>query len=442
MKPPYLVLLTSMIIALAFGVVAPAAAGGGVAFARTASYTTGSSPWAAGIGDLNGDGKPDLAVSHGDLNTSGAIGVFDNLGGGKFGTRQDYSTGSSPSGLVLADLNADGRQDMATADSNDGTVSVLLNNGHGFAIVQPYVVGQAPSAIAAGDVDRSGTTDLVVADGRADALKVLYNDPLYGFWWLGYATGQNPVAVAVGDLNRDGSPDAVTANSAGSSVSVLLNYADGTGYLQSKHDYGTTSTPTSVAIGDLNGDGAPELAVAESDSVSVFLNDGSGGFGSSHDYPAGTGPSAIAIADLNGDGKADVEVANAEDTSLSVFLNNGDGTLQPGRNYMTGDGANSLAFGDLNADGRLDFATSNLYDDTASVLINKPGVCDVQDVTEKTLRSAKSVLARYNCRVAKVVRRYSKSIGRGRVISQKPGFGGVLPGGGKVKLVVSRGRRR
>jgi hypothetical protein len=83
--------------------------------------------------------------------------------------------------------------------------------------------------------------------------------------------GKFGTPVAVGDLNRDGSPDAVTANSAGSSVSVLLNYGDGTGYLQSKHDYGTTSTPTSVAIGDLNGDGAPELAVAES---SVFLNDG------------------------------------------------------------------------------------------------------------------------------------------------------------------------
>jgi hypothetical protein len=127
---------------------------------------------------------------------------------------------------------------------------------------------------------------------------------------------------------------------------------------------------------------------------------------------------------------------------LSAFLNNGDGTLQPGRNYMTGDGANSLALGDLNADGRLDLATSNLYDDSASVLINNPGACDVQDVTEKTLRSAKSVLARYNCRVGKVVRRYSKSVRRGLVISQKPGFGGVLLGGGKVKLVVSRGRRR
>jgi len=235
--------------------------------------------------------------------------------------------------------------------------------------------------------------------------------------------------------------DVVTANSEGSSVSVLLN----NGYnLDPNHDYGTGNRPLDVAVGDLNGDGAPDVATADSDpnTVSLLLNDGSGGFGASHPYSVGTTPTSLAIADVNGDSKPDVTVADSEDGSLSVLLNKGGGNLDVRRDYRAGDGPKSLAVADLNADGKLDLAAVNGYDATVSVLVHKPGVCDVQNVAGATVRSAKATLKRFNCRVGKVTRRYSKSVRRGRVISQKPGFGGVLPGGGKVKLVVSLGRKR
>jgi FG-GAP-like repeat/PASTA domain len=241
-------------------------------------------------------------------------------------------------------------------------------------------------------------------------------------------------------LNRDHLPDVVTANAAGGSVSVLLQ--DGSGVFAPKRDYGTNAEPSGVAIGDLNGDGAPDLAVTDmSDSVSVLLNDGSGGFGATHAYPVGSAPAGVAIADLNADGKPDVEVANSDDGSVSVLLNKGGGELDSKRDYKASDGASFLAIADMNADGKLDIATSNNSDGTASVLIAKPGACDVQAVTGKTLRAARSTLSRFNCRV-KVRRRYSRSVRRGLVISQKPGFGAVLSGGGKVKLVVSKGRKR
>ena len=85
--------------------------------------------------------------------------------------------------------------------------------------------------------------------------------------------------------------------------------------------------------------------------------------------------------------------------------------------------------------------TSNFDADSVSVLLNKPGLCTVQNVWRKTLRAAKRTIARANCRVRKIRRAYSKTIMRGRVISQKPTFGTVLPGGGKVNLVVSLGRK-
>ena len=75
------------------------------------------------------------------------------------------------------------------------------------------------------------------------------------------------------------------------------------------------------------------------------------------------------------------------------------------------------------------------------MLLNTPGLCTVQNVRGRTLPIARRTLARANCRVGKIRRAYSKNVKKGRVISQKPRFGAVLPGGGKVDLVVSRGRR-
>jgi PASTA domain/FG-GAP repeat len=135
-----------------------------------------------------------------------------------------------------------------------------------------------------------------------------------------------------------------------------------------------------------------------------------------------------------------------------VFASRGDGTFQAERDYATGAGKphwyasafgpQSIAIGDLNGDGKRDLATANIGDgatNTVSVLLNRPGLCTVQDVRGKTPQAAKRSLARANCRVGKVSRAYDKFIGRGRVISPRPTFGAVLPGGAKVKLVVSRG---
>ena len=125
-------------------------------------------------------------------------------------------------------------------------------------------------------------------------------------------------------------------------------------------------------------------------------------------------------------------------------------SFAPARSYATGRAPNSVAIGDLNGDGRPDLVTGN-YDEvvgSVSVLLNKPGLCTVQNVEGKTLQTARRTLARANCRVGRVTRThkklartYKERVGRGRVISQRPTFGAVLPGGAKVNLVVRRGRK-
>jgi hypothetical protein len=148
-----------------------------------------------------------------------------------------------------------------------------------------------------------------------------------------YATGQSPESVVVGELNGDGARDVATANTYGRSVSVLLNRGDGS--FGARRNYATATDPESLAIGDLDGDGKPDLATANSmaGTVSVFLNKGDGSLQARHDYRAGGRPRSIAIGDLNGDRKPDLATANDKRLprphrgTVSVFLNRGAGSF-------------------------------------------------------------------------------------------------------------------
>ena len=155
-------------------------------------------------------------------------------------------------------------------------------------------------------------------------------DPfLFQASFVSFSAGNLPISVAIGDLNGDGRPDLVVANTHSNSVSALLGNGNGTFSAQTQ--FGTGSAPNAVAIGDLNGDGRPDLAVANlgSNSVSVLLGHGDGSFGTQVQYATGNEPISVAIGDLNGDGQPDLAVANASFTSnsVSVLLGHGDGSF-------------------------------------------------------------------------------------------------------------------
>jgi FG-GAP-like repeat/FG-GAP repeat/PASTA domain len=432
------VLAVAGLLVLASSVSAAMPTGSAPSFAPARNYATGRAAVSVAIGDLNGDGKLDLATANANYGGAGTVSVLLNRGEGSFRAKVDYRTGRTPASVAIGDLNGDGKPDLVAANSSNHTVSVLLNRGDGsFQAKVDYRTGPTPLSAAIGDLNGDGKPDLVAANYSNDTVSVLLNTGNGSFQASrSYATGFKPQSVAIGELTGDGKPDLAIADYGGS-VSVLLNRGDGS--FQAKRDYGAAS-PLSVAIGDLNGDGKADLATAGSDkevpsTVTVLLNRGNGSFQASRSYTAGPGPQSVTVGDLNGDGKPDLATGNSPST-VSVLVNRGGGSFRTRLAYAAG--GHSIATGDLNGDGKLDLATAG--GNKVSVLLNTPGLCTVQNVKGQSLPTAKRTTARANCRVGRIRRAYSR-VKRGRVTSQRPTFGAVLPGGGKVNLVVSRGRR-
>ena len=150
-----------------------------------------------------------------------------------------------------------------------------------------------------------------------------------------YATGVGPSSVAVADFNGDGQPDLAVADAESNAISIFLGNSNGTFATEVSYNTGAVSAPISIIAADFNGDSKPDLAVVNggSNNVSILLNTGNGTFATDGhiaikaDYATGSFPVSVIAADFNGDGKADLAVANSDSNTVSVYINNGGGTF-------------------------------------------------------------------------------------------------------------------
>ena len=293
-----------------------------------------------------------------------------------------FDAGANCFSVAVGDFNGDGASDLAVADIDSDKVSVLLSRGDGtFQPAANYAVGMAPVSVAVADFNGDGKLDLVVAnDDVWDVSNLTYTNGISVLLGNGdgkfqpavsVGAGTSPRSVAVGDLNNDGKPDLVVANLDSHDVSVLLGKGDGS--FRAAVNYSAGMRPFSIAVSDFNGDGKPDLAVANfiSGDVSVLLGKGDGTFQAAVNYVAGIYPVSVVVSDFNGDGRPDLVVANEESDNVSVMLGKGDGTFQSAVNYCAGAGPRSVAVGDFNKDGKTDLIVANWFSRHVSMLVGK-----------------------------------------------------------------------
>ena len=332
-----------------------------------------------GFGDFNGDGKLDLAISHANTDS---VTILQGNGDGTFRNVASYIAGELPYDFSLLDFYGDGHLDIVAGDLNSQPLlQVLYGIGDGSFHAPTYsaIPSQTPTnvpvtnSIAVADFNGDGKLDVA-----ATSLPENYVSVFLGQGGSKLAAGTNiaipqsssgpagPAFVVARDFNGDGKPDLALADQQSNSVSILLGNGDGT--FQTPLTYAAGANPQYLAIGDFNGDGKPDLAVANSASltptasgnISILLNNGNGTFQSAANYTAGTHPYAIVIGDFNGDGKLDLAVVNdgaiggTDKGGLWILLGNGDGTFRAATNIGVGQNPVHLAAADINGDGKLD----------------------------------------------------------------------------------------
>ncbi|MFC1707325.1 FG-GAP repeat domain-containing protein [Planctomycetota bacterium] len=285
-----------------------------------------NTPSAVAIGDLNNDGRSDLAVAN-SASDDVAVYLQDALGSLVQPAASPYAAATNTIALVVGDVNSDGRADFIAVNSSTpgGSLTVYLQDQHG-ALAQmpgsPMTMGSG-SSLAVGDFTADGRLDVAVAYVGGYVALFVQNTrsqlvPAAAAW----PVGTDPQGIAAGDLNGDGRLDLATANAGSNDVTIYVQNAGGglTPSLMSPLPVGTT--PTGLAIGDLDGDGREDVVIANrgSNNVSVYLQDAQGNLSESTTSPVsvGIGPMDVAIGDIDGDGRTDLGVANSGSGDVTI----------------------------------------------------------------------------------------------------------------------------
>ena len=338
----------------------------------------GTYPYAVAAADLDLDGRMDLAVA----NTGDArISIFAGNGDGTFRPGTDYPVGANWAvSLAVADLNRDGAPDVAASSAFTDDISVLLSKGGGgFASVARYGAGIRPYAITTGDFDGDGKLDLAVANSGSTvsvlpgsvSILIGNGDGSFGAA-ASFAAGHLPTSIATRDFNRDGRLDLAVANHGDANIAVLLG--DGAGGFQAAVNYAVGSNPISIVVADFDGDGRLDLATGtlgagNTNQVSVLLGNGDGTFQPAiNSTVTGTSISAVAGGDFNSDGMPDLALADYSSGNVAIVLGNGDGTFRPATT-LGAAGPVALAAGDFDRDGTVDLAIGNYLTSQVSIAL-------------------------------------------------------------------------
>ena len=363
-------------------------------FGSPVSFTTADFAQKVTIGDLDGDGKSDIALVVIDNQTNQTLSVFRNVSTGSlisFAPGVDFPLGRNGADIAIGDLDGDGKLDIAVTSEPMHNVSVLRNISTPGSITtgsfEPKVTfptAQFPFDVSIADLDLDGKPELVVAT-EFSKISVLKNTTTTGTMTMAsfaaavdLTVGTESLCVSTGDLDGDGKPEVIATSTDGNTISILRNTTSPgsitAGSFAPKVDFATGLYPFGIAIADLDGDDKSDIAVINntSSSVSVFRNISALGsittssFSAKVDFPLGYAPTFIAAADIDGDGKPELCI-NGQST-LSIFRNiSAQGILSIGSFEPKVDVSieasqyyRPVAAGDLNNDGKPDLTYSGV----------------------------------------------------------------------------------
>jgi hypothetical protein len=341
---------------------------------RISTLPGGGQPFAIVAADLDHNGKTDLAVTN---PTAGRISLYFGAGDGSFSAPRHIDTGKQPRGIVAADFNGDETADLAVAATRHDEVVVHLGAGGGtFQSGRRVRVGRRPFMLAAVDLDANGATDLAVAnEGEAaegNALSVLLGDGQGGFAHTAMPAGRFASDVAAADFNGDGHVDLAVAAWGSNDVIVRFGRGDGTFPSTARFTYAEGHGIYRVLAADLDRDGKADMAWNDLRRSGLYLlyGDGAGGFPRTRSLLTDAGVRHAVAADMDGDGWPDLVSTNTGADTISLLMADGRGGFLPRQNISVGSVPRMVAVADLDRDGRLDAVVTNMRSNDLHVLLN------------------------------------------------------------------------
>jgi hypothetical protein len=330
---------------------------------------TGQTPTGICTVDLNSDGRPDVAVANKD---DGTISVLVSLADGSFAPPKIYSVGQGPMAITAADFNGDGILDLAVVNSGDNTVSVLLGIGDGtFQSPQSYGAGAQPTGIVTADFDGDKRLDLAIIDQNDQTVSILFGkgDGTFGSAKAVGVTG-SPIAIVTADFTDDDAPDLAVIDGKGD-LSLLVNDGSGGFSLMSST---LPASSGALATGDFNGDGQADLIVTDlnSNRLILLLGDGKGAFKITA-TTLGASPVTVQVGDFNSDGKLDLVVTSGSGfpSTISILLGDGNGNFQKPIEVSSPGIASAILAADFNNDNNLDVAALDPLDQLVVIFLGQ-----------------------------------------------------------------------